>query len=224
MISPMSSSAPRPIPNKIFLWLLPFLALSGLGCIHQRSLSTEIEFLPSPDYNQLVATYGRCRGKGTVISQGGMQGQLTFLFTSSGDSTFLLFKDLLGRKTAFLSLVQDELIAWDILQDRVYNRNDLQALYPWVGWLNPLEFTSMLWGVVPATLPDKEGEYNFERSSGRISLVTKPGSQGNLIQQIMFENPDKKIKITLNITLRELGASYPRLKGIGSRILAEVSP
>ncbi len=224
MISPMNSSEPRLILNRIFLWLLPFLAISGIGCIHQRPLSTEVEFLPQPDYAQLVATYGQCRGNGTIISQGGIQGQLTFTFNSTGDSTFLLFKDLLGRKTAFLALFQKQLIAWDILQDRVYNRDALQELYPWLMGLKPLEFTSMLWGVIPQTFPGMVGEYNFERSSGRISLVTKPKTQGNLIQQIMLENPDKKFKITLNITGREFGAAYPQLKRIGSRMLAKVSP
>jgi len=220
----MNSSVPRPILNRISLWLLPFLAISAIGCIYQRTLSTEVEFLPPPDYYQLVATFSQCRGKGTIISQGGMQGQLTFSFTSNGDSTFLLFKDLLGRKTAFLGLLQNELIAWDILQNRVYDRSDLQNLYPWVMWLDPLELTRILWGVIPESFTAKEDEYNFERSSGRISLVTKPESQGNLIQQIMFENSDRKFKITLHITAREFGSTYPQLKRIGSRILTEVTP
>jgi hypothetical protein len=220
----MNSSKLRLIPSKIIHWLLPFLAIYSIGCVYQRSLSPDVEFLPQPDYAQLVADYRQCRGKGTILSQGGVKGQLTFSFTSNGDSTFLLFKDLLGRKTAFLGLFQNELVAWDILQNRVYNRSALQELYPWVMWLEPAEFTSMLWGITPKTLTNKEGEYNFERSSGRISLVTKPESQGNLIQQIMFENPAKKVNITLQIASREFGATYPQLRQIGSRILTEVIP
>ena len=53
-------------------------------------------------YEELKSEYKQCRGKGQLISKGELQGKLTFFFTVINDSTYIQFRDFLGRQTLYL--------------------------------------------------------------------------------------------------------------------------
>ena len=45
-----------------------------------------------------------CRGKGYVVSRGNINGRLSFTFTSSRESTYIEFRDPIGKKAPFFAL------------------------------------------------------------------------------------------------------------------------
>ena len=67
------------------------------------TLKPIFETTPELAYPDLSVTKF-CRGKGYILSEGEMKGRLNFTFTSSRDTAYIQFKDLIGRKTIFLIL------------------------------------------------------------------------------------------------------------------------
>ncbi|MEO2186744.1 MAG: hypothetical protein ABGX30_09230, partial [bacterium] len=72
----------------IFCWLI-LAGCAGSGT--QFSLP-----VAQRTYHDLLSEYISCTGKGKIVSQGPIQGTLTFTFISQHDSSFLQCKDPLG--------------------------------------------------------------------------------------------------------------------------------
>ena len=78
-----------------------------------------------------------CRGKGYIISEGEMKGRLNFTFTSSRDTAFIQFKDLIGRKTLFLILSDKSIDAWDMLHNQRYDKASILLSLPFFEMIQP---------------------------------------------------------------------------------------
>ena len=163
-------------------------------------------------YEELKSEYKQCRGKGQLISKGELQGKLTFYFTVRNDSTYIQFRDFLGRRTLYLQLLENEVYAWDILQDKWFLTTQIQSQYPFLIVLEPTDLTRYFWGIDPQ-LRRKEypKDFMFDHKSISISFQTKTDAAGPMVSKAMFQINDNQTQVEIEIEEREYGMSYPRL-------------
>lgn len=163
-------------------------------------------------YEELKSEYKQCRGKGQLISKGELQGKLTFYFTVMNDSTYIQFRDFLGRRTLYLQLLGNEVYAWDILQDKWFLTTQIQSQYPFLIVLEPTDLTRYFWGIDPQLRrKEYQKDFMFDHKSISISFQTKPGAVGSMVSKAMFQINDNQNQIEIEIEEREYGMSYPRL-------------
>ena len=107
-------------------------------------------------YHDLLAEYVSCTGKGKIVSQGPIQGALTFTFISQHDSSFLQFKDPLGRKALLMWLTPQNVTARNLIDHKQYTYGQILEFFPFLQIVEPEHITKILWGVQP----DYEKEFN----------------------------------------------------------------
>ena len=153
-----------------------------------------------------------CRGTGNLISSGNFNGRLNFTFTSSKNDLYIEFKDLLGRKTLFIIIKSNDIIAWDIRNNRKYDKASLLIVFPFFEIIQPFHLAQFLRGSVPSDFSDPESI--LDRSSltnGEIQFTTNQTENGILINSVSFNLKDEKEKITISVNNREFDAQYPHL-------------
>ena len=99
--------------------------------------------------DKLVSVYGQLRGKGYVEVYGKQSGKFNFSFTSNGYESFLLFRDILGRKILLLEIDGITINAWDMIQNQKYSKTSLVIIFPFLEYLSSESLTKLLWGFVP---------------------------------------------------------------------------
>ena len=88
-----------------------------IGCSTPiKNVSTANIPLTVKKYGFLQNSYISCTGSGKIDSKGPFSGELKFKYMSQNDSSFMQFKDFLGRKALLMWLTPDEVIAWNILK------------------------------------------------------------------------------------------------------------
>ena len=153
-----------------------------------------------------------CRGKGYILSEGEMKGRLNFTFTTSRDTAFIEFKDLIGRKTLFLVLGNESIEAWDILRNRRYDEASILIFLPFFEIIRPNDLRTFLWGEIPKVFSDPEKIKNkSDQISGGIQFKSNQTEYGPLIENVTFNMEAKKQKIVLVMINREYDVQYPHL-------------
>ena len=80
---------------------------------------------PKPIINDYIepdiSSKDYCRGNGYILSKGKFDGRLNFTFSSSRNTSYIEFKDIIGRKTLFLIISNNDIDAWDMRKNRRYN-------------------------------------------------------------------------------------------------------
>ena len=117
-------------------------------------------------YHDLLAEYVSCTGKGKIVSQGPIQGALTFTFISQHDSSFLQFKDPLGRKALLMWLTPQNVTARNLIDHKQYTYGQILEFFPFLQIVEPKHITKILWGVQP----DYEKEFNNTEMSDKQSI------------------------------------------------------
>lgn len=165
------------------------------------------------NYKQMIKDQQVCRGKGTLISKGSVNGKLSFYFTSTGEEVYIHFKDLLGRLTMVMILKQNSLEAWDIIQNIRFSQESIYIRFPFIEYITPQSLVSIFWGYEPqlqlANKIENESavQITFSRSDFAIDAV-----------HVVMEADAQIIDIIFNE--REYGSAYPQLiKSIPTSIL-----
>lgn len=162
-------------------------------------------------YEEVRVTAEFCRGKGQIISSGTLSGRLNFSFTTSRDSSFIQFTDLIGRKTLFLVLADSTIEAWDMRHNRRYDKTSIFLTLPFLEMTSPLDLRSILWGEIPPSLvadAAKEGP----SLNGRIQIFSEPSDYGPRVSRVTFYGDVGREQAELTITKREFGSQYPHMK------------
>ena len=137
-----------------------------------------------------------CRGKGYIISEGEMKGRLNFTFTSSRDTAFIQFKDLIGRKTLFLILSDKSIDAWDMLHNQRYDKASILISLPFFEMIQPDDMRTFLWGEIPKIFSDPDIIKNqSEQISGEIQFRSNQTEHGPLVEHVTFNMKDESQKI-----------------------------
>ena len=142
----------------IFCWLI-LAGCAGSGT--QFSLP-----VPQRTYHDLLAEYISCTGKGIIDSQGPIRGALTFTFISQHDSSFLQFKDPLGRTALLMWLTPHNVTARNLIDHKQYTYGQILEFFPFLQIVEPKHITKILWGVQP----DYEKEFNNTEMSDEQSI------------------------------------------------------
>ncbi len=159
-----------------------------------------------------LTTKSFCRGKGYVLSEGEMQGRLNFTFTTSRDTAYIQFKDLIGRKALFLILKNEDIDAWDMRNNRRYDQASILISLPFFEMISPKELRTFLWGGIPSSFSDPNViKSQSERISGGIQFRSGQTEYGPLVEHVSFNLDAENQKIELVMMNREFDVQYPHL-------------
>ena len=142
----------------IFCWLI-LAGCAGSGT--QFSLP-----VTQRTYHDLLEEYISCTGKGKIDSQGPIHGALTFTFILQHDSSFLQFKDTLGRKALLMWLTPQNVTARNLIGHKQYTYAQILEFFPFLQVVEPEHITEILWGVQP----DYEKKFNNAGMSDEQSI------------------------------------------------------
>lgn len=194
--------------NKTVLVLFSLAVFLLSGCSQVKTLSYETEQFET-DYEQLKGSLKTCVGDGKLQASGSITGQLLFSFTSRNDSTYILFKDILSRRTMYMQLHQEDMTIWDMRKNRIYPYELFIEQFPTLRFLSALDLTQFLWGINPFDEPEDLTELNLSN----ISLVFKSEITqfGSVTSGLDFQDKDNNHTIALDITNREYGNWRPSI-------------
>jgi len=142
----------------IFCWLI-FAGCAGSGTQFLLPVTQRT-------YHDLLEEYISCTGKGKINSQGTIHGALTFTFISQHDSSFLQFKDPLGRKALLMWLTPQNVTARNLIDHKQYTYAQILEFFPFLQVVEPEHITEILWGVQP----DYEKKFNNAGMSDEQSI------------------------------------------------------
>ena len=216
----MKSYSRKRVLLRIKIWSI-FLIIF-FGCTKVKNNFPDL-LVPSIEskltIKKLVSEYGHLRGKGTTTIFGKQSGKFDFSFTSNGYDTFLLFRDILGRKILLLEIHGDSMSAWDMIQNQRYSKTSLVILFPFTEYLSPEKLTTLLWGFVPNLDNDINNKFEFENKNVKMTFESNKERIGSMIQKIVYIDEFNMDKYEINIITREYGSHYTDLeKGIPKSI------
>ena len=216
----MKSYSRKRVLLRIKIWSI-FLIIF-FGCTKVKNNFPDL-LVPSIEskltIKKLVSEYGHLRGKGSTTIFGKQSGKFDFSFTSNGYDTFLLFRDILGRKILLLEIHGDSISAWDMIQNQKYSKTSLVILFPFTEYLSPEKLTTLLWGFVPNLDNDINNKFEFENKNVKMTFESNKERIGSMIQKIVYIDEFNMDKYEINIITREYGSHYTDLeKGIPKSI------
>ncbi len=184
------------------------LCLALSGCAKISTIPSEIEQYEM-SYETLKTSLKTCSGKGKLQASGSITGQLLFSFTSKNDSTHIMFKDILGRRTMYMQLFQDDTQIWDMRKNRRYSYDLFIEQFPAIQFFSPLDLTKVMWG----TNPFEESKDLSELTSLNVSLVlsSELTQFGSVTSGLEFQDKENNHTISLEITNREYGTWNPSI-------------
>ena len=68
---------------------------------------------------------------------------------SQHDSSFLQFKDILGRKALLMWFTPHNVFAWNLIENKQYDYEQILEFFPFLYIVEPKDITKFLWGVQP---------------------------------------------------------------------------
>ncbi len=168
----------------------------------------DIDFISVPD----LSTKDYCRGNGYILSKGTFDGRLNFMFSSSRDTAYIQFRDIIGRKILFLVVSNNEIDAWDMRNNRRYNKESILLTLPMFELIEPSQLRTFLWGSIPSIFSDANKIKSESDAIHReIQFKSVQTQFGALVNNISFRINDKNSQISLEITEREFDEQYPHL-------------
>ena len=174
--------------------------------------------------DKLVSVYGQLRGKGYVEVYGKQSGKFNFSFTSNGYESFLLFRDILGRKILLLEIDGITINAWDMIQNQKYNKTSLVIIFPFMEYLSSESLTKLLWGFVPNINKEINNKFEFEDKNVKMTFETNKQRIGSLIHKIIYLDEFNMDKYEILITDREYRSHYPHLKKGIPKSVPQINP
>ena len=168
----------------------------------------DIDFISVPD----LSTKDYCRGNGYILSKGTFDGRLNFTFSTSRDSAYIEFRDIIGRKILFLVISNNDIDAWDMQNNRRYNKESILIALPMFELIEPNELRTFLWGSIPSIFSDVNNiKSESEDLNREIQFESVQTQFGSLVNIISFRMKDKNSQISLEVTEREFDEQYPHL-------------
>ena len=191
----------------IFCWLI-LAGCAGTGT--QFSLP-----VTQRNYHDLLAEYISCTGKGKIDSQGPFQGALTFTFISQHDSSFLQFKDPLGRKALLMWLTPQSVTARNLIDHKQYTYGQILEFFPFLQIVEPEHITKILWGVQP----DYEKKLNNTEMSEKHSIHLNfenndLDNESNALVGATFSDDNSFQSVKIRITGRTRTQTHINLKKV----------
>ena len=171
---------------------------------------------PSPIINDNIApdlnSKDFCRGNGYILSKGKFDGRLNFTFSASRNTVHIQFNDIIGRKTLFLIISNNDIDAWDMRNNRRYNKASIFLTLPFFEIIEPNELRTFLWGNIPSVFTDvNDLKTQPNNLNGQLQFKSVQTEFGSLVNNVSFKINEENTQITLEIIEREFDAQYPHL-------------
>ena len=191
----------------IFCWLI-LAGCAGSGT--QFSLP-----VTQRNYHDLLAEYISCTGKGKIDSQGSFQGALTFTFISQHDSSFLQFKDPLGRKALLMWLTPQNVTARNLIDHKQYNYGQILEFFPFLQIGEPEHITKILWGVQPDYDKKLNNTEMSEKQSIHLNFENNDlDNESNALVGATFSDDNSFQSVKIRITGRTRTQTHINLKKV----------
>jgi hypothetical protein len=198
-----------PAGNKLFIYATFILIC---GCTNYDNKIIYDPFVRDLPYQEMRDYFGSCEGSGVLFSEGDLKGKLKFTFTCRGDTSYVQFRDILGRRTLYMQLLKDEIYLWDMLKNRRYRSIDIKNRLPVMNFLNPDDLTTVLWGKIPELETIKnDRDMTFQGDSTIFSFESSDTPFGSLVNQAKFKLNEIDNSIEITITHREYGKLNKKL-------------
>ena len=171
---------------------------------------------PNPTINDNIAldlnSKDFCRGNGYILSKGKFDGRLNFTFSASRNTVHIQFNDIIGRKTLFLIISNNDIDAWDMRNNRRYNKASIFLTLPLFEIIEPNELRTFLWGNIPSVFTDVNNlKTQPNKLNGQLQFKSVQTEFGSLVNNVSFKINEENTQITLEIIEREFDAQYPHL-------------
>ena len=171
---------------------------------------------PNPIINDNIApdlnSKDFCRGSGYILSKGKFDGRLNFTFSASRNTVHIQFNDIIGRKTLFLIISNNDIDAWDMRNNRRYNKASIFLTLPFFEIIEPNELRTFLWGNIPSVFTDvNDLKTQPNNLNGQLQFKSVQTEFGSLVNNVSFKINEENTQITLEIIEREFDAQYPHL-------------
>lgn len=191
----------------IFCWLI-LAGCAGSGT--QFSLP-----VTQRNYHDLLAEYISCTGKGKIDSQGSFQGALTFTFISQHDSSFLQFKDPLGRKALLMWLTPQNVTARNLIDHKQYTYGQILEFFPFLQIVEPEHITKILWGVQPDYEKKLNNTEMSEKQSIHLNFENNDlDNESNALVGATFSEDNSFQSVKIRITGRTRTQTHINLKKV----------
>ena len=171
---------------------------------------------PKPIINDYIepdiSSKDYCRGNGYILSKGKFDGRLNFTFSASRNTVHIQFNDIIGRKTLFLIISNNDIDAWDMRNNRRYNKASIFLTLPFFEIIEPNELRTFLWGNIPSVFTDvNDLKTQPNNLNGQLQFKSVQTEFGSLVNNVSFKINEENTQITLEIIEREFDAQYPHL-------------
>ena len=191
----------------IFCWLI-LAGCAGSGTKFSLPVTQR-------NYHDLLAEYISCTGKGKIDSQGPFQGALTFTFISQHDSSFLQFKDPLGRKALLMWLTPQNVTARNLIDHKQYTYGQILEFFPFLQIVEPEHITKILWGVQPDYEKKLNNTEMSEKQSIHLNFENNDlGNESNALVGATFSEDNSFQSVKIRITGRTRTQTHINLKKV----------
>ncbi len=169
--------------NKIFFIFLIFI----IGCASNSSY-TVIDTSKNIKIENLESKYNRVIGTGTLSGNGKANFSSPFIFESQNQSSYIVFKDFLGRRKYMVDIDKENITYIDLRSNQQVDLDEFQNFFPISDQLNAKFYKNILWGD-PRIL--KKININLKNSYS-ISTKLKSFESGNFLDEIIFSLNNSK--------------------------------
>ncbi len=169
--------------NKIFFIFLIFIT----GCA-SNSPYTVIDTSKNIKIENLESKYNRVIGTGTLSGNGKANFSSPFIFESQNQSSYIVFKDFLGRRKYMVDIDRENITYIDLRSNQQVDLDEFQNFFPISDQLNAKFYKNILWGD-PRIL--KKININLKNSYS-ISTKLKSFESGNFLDEIIFSLNNSK--------------------------------
>ena len=169
-------------------------------------------------YSDLKQQYISCNGNGVMSAKGSLPWKLNYSFTTQNDSSFIQFRDILGRRVLFVQALPTEITIWDMQKNIKYN-SDLGSTIPIFNILESYDIAQILWGEIPDSYLASIQESGFETHSNLVNFQSSKTQLGMVLDKVIFNLDSIDTIVDFKILERDYGESnIELLKGIPEEI------
>ena len=190
-------------PRKFLVYIM-LIYLLFTGCSLSPRTSFNEETIMDLPYPELVNYFKTCKGTGVLVSKGDMNGKLRFLFTCSNDTSYLQFKDILGRRSLYVQLFSNEINIWDMLKNRRFHPTEIHQRLAILKFWEPSDITQILWGKIPSVnIMEANQSSGFDHDSTIVSFQTVNTAYGRLVNNAQINLGGSTVSVVITISKRE---------------------
>ena len=154
------------------------------------SSNNDIQIINSENVKieELKKEFSRVIGSGVLQGKGKSNFSSGFIFESSENNSFIVFKDFLGRRKYMVDIDKENITYIDLRSNQQVDLDEFQNFFPISDQLNAKFYKNILWGD-PRIL--KKININLKNSYS-ISTKLKSFESGNFLDEIIFSLNNSK--------------------------------